>query len=279
MPTSYYWWAVYYRKSIFQKSGFKVPETWDQFLQICEKLKQGGVAPITIGSKYRWTTAAWFDYLNMRSNGPDFHINLMLGTERYDDPRVKRAFSQFWSPLIQKGYFIENPAAYTWQEAIPFMSDGKAAMYLMGDFIRDSYPKEQVEDLDFFRFPLVDRNVPVGEDAPTDGYFMAAKSQHVQAGKRLIAYFGSVEAQKYTADQLGRLATNGAVDLSIYGPVQQKGIKMIQGADFVAQFYDRDTTPEMADKGMNGFMEFWDNPQRIDDILGRLEEARKEIFK
>lgn len=152
-------------------------------------------------------------------------------------------------------------------------------MYLMGDFIRDSYPKEQVDDIDFFRFPIIDKTVPVGEDAPTDGYFMAAKSQHVKAGKRLIAFFGSVEAQKYTADQLGRLATNGDVDLSIYGAVQQKGIKMIQGADFVAQFYDRDTTPEMADKGMNGFMEFWDNPQRIDDILGRLEAARKEIFQ
>jgi ABC-type glycerol-3-phosphate transport system substrate-binding protein len=279
VPTSYYWWAVYYRKSIFQKSGFQVPETSDQFMQICEKLKQSGVAPITIGTKYRWTAAAWFDYLNMRVNGPEYHINLMLGTERYDDPRVKRVFTQFWAPMIQKGYFIKNPAAYTWQEAIPFMSDGKAAMYLMGDFIRDSYPKEQVDDIDFFRFPIIDKTVPVGEDAPTDGYFMAAKSQHVKAGKRLIAFFGSVEAQKYTADQLGRLATNGDVDLSIYGAVQQKGIKMIQGADFVAQFYDRDTTPEMADKGMNGFMEFWDNPQRIDDILGRLEAARKEIFQ
>jgi len=53
---------------------------------------------------------------------------------------------------------------------------------------------------------------------------------------------------------------------------------MIQSADFVAQFYDRDTTPEMADEGMNGMMEFWDHPDRIDSILKRLETVRKEVF-
>ena len=54
---------------------------------------------------------------------------------------------------------------------------------------------------------------------------------------------------------------------------------MMQSADFVAQFYDRDTTPEMADEGMNGFMEFWDNPGNIDDILARLESERQAIFE
>jgi ABC-type glycerol-3-phosphate transport system substrate-binding protein len=161
VPNSYYWWAIYYRKSTYNQMGFKVPETGEEFWGICEKLKGGGITPITIGTKYRWTAAAWFDYLNMRVNGPEYHINLMLGTERYDDARVKKVFSNTWAPLVQRGYFIDNAASYTWQEAITFMSDGKAAMYLMGGFIRDSYPSEQVDDLDFFRFPVLDSSVPV----------------------------------------------------------------------------------------------------------------------
>ncbi|MBA7676408.1 hypothetical protein ES703_84649 [subsurface metagenome] len=96
---------------------------------------------------------------------------------------------------------------------------------------------------------------------------------------KLLAFFGSPEAQTYTAEKLKRLSTNSEVEMSVYTPVQQKGIKMIQSADYVAQFYDRDTTPEMADKGMNGFMEFWDNPGKIGDILARLETARKDIFQ
>ncbi len=278
LPASWYWWGIYYSKSTFEKYGLQEPTTWDEFLQVCETLKANGVTPLTIGTKYRWTAAAWFDYLNMRVNGPEFHINLMLGKEKYDDPRVKKVFTDYWAPLIENGYFIENPAAYTWSEAIPFMANGEAAMYLMGDFIRDSYPKDKVDDLDFFRFPIIDPNVPVGEDAPTDGWFIAAQAQHPEAAKQLLAFMGSKEAQQYMADTLGRLPTNMEVDTANFTDAQRKGLDLIQSADFVAQFYDRDTTPEMADVGMNGFMEFWDNPGNIDDILGRLEAKRAELF-
>jgi multiple sugar transport system substrate-binding protein/raffinose/stachyose/melibiose transport system substrate-binding protein len=278
VPASWYWWAIYYRKDIFDEYGLEAPETWDEFLEVCETLKANGVAPIAIGTKYRWTAAAWFDYLNMRVNGPEFHIDLMLGKESYDDPRVLKVFTDYWAPLIENGYFIEDPAAYSWSEAIPFMLEGDAAMYLMGDFLRDSYPDEDEDKLDFFRFPIVDPAVPVGEDAPTDGFLIAANAQHEDEAKRFIGFLGGVEAQQYFADELGRLPTNMEVDTSGFTPMQQQGLELIQGADFVAQFYDRDTTPEMADEGMNGFMQFWDNPDEIEEILAYLETVRQEVF-
>jgi multiple sugar transport system substrate-binding protein/raffinose/stachyose/melibiose transport system substrate-binding protein len=214
-------------------------------------------------------------------NGPQFHIDLMLGKESYTDPRVKRVFNDYWAPLIENDYFIEDPAAYAWAEAIPFMNNGEAAMYLMGDFIRDSYPEEDVEKLDFFRFPIIDPEVPVGEDAPTDGYFIAANAQHPELAKELLAYFGSAEVQTKMANDLGRLVTNNDVSDDIYNENQRKGRALINGADYVAQFYDRDTTPEMADAGMNGFMEFWDNPtpENVDSILERLEQTRQRLFE
>jgi multiple sugar transport system substrate-binding protein/raffinose/stachyose/melibiose transport system substrate-binding protein len=113
LPTNWYWWAVYYRTDIFEEYGLEPPETWEEFLEVAETLKANGVAPIAIGTKFRWTAAAWFDYLNMRVNGPEFHINLMLGKESYDDPRVKKVFTDYWAPLIENGYFIDDPAAYT----------------------------------------------------------------------------------------------------------------------------------------------------------------------
>ncbi|HKK66044.1 MAG TPA: ABC transporter substrate-binding protein, partial [Clostridia bacterium] len=167
LPASWYWWAVYYDTRVFDEYDIEIPETWDELMAVCEKLKSNGVTPFTVGTKYRWTAAAWFDYLNMRVNGPEFHINLMLGKESYDDPRVLKVFNEYWGPMIDKGYFVESPASYAWAEAIPFMTNGDAAMYLMGDFIRDSYPEEDLEYLDFFRFPIIDPSVPVGEDAPT----------------------------------------------------------------------------------------------------------------
>ncbi|MEE8568556.1 MAG: ABC transporter substrate-binding protein [Anaerolineales bacterium] len=276
LPTSWYWWAVYYRPSIFAELNLEPPETWEEFMEVNETLKENGITPLAIGTKYRWTAAAWFDYLNMRINGPQFHIDLMLCKESYDDPRVAKVF-EYWGELLENGYFLEDAAAYSWSEALePFIA-GDAAMYLMGDFIRDSLPDEAEADLDFFRFPIIDPSVPIGEDAPTDGFFIAANSQHPEAAKEFLAYLGGVDYQTLFAEDLGRLPTNSGVDRTMFTAQQQKGMELIDGADFVAQFYDRDTTPELADEGMNAFMAFWDDPDSIADLLADLEVARQEI--
>lgn len=51
VPTSYYWWGMFYRKSNFAKWGVQEPKSWDEFLDLCDKLKSKGVAPIGLGSR------------------------------------------------------------------------------------------------------------------------------------------------------------------------------------------------------------------------------------
>lgn len=277
LPTSYYWWAVYYNKAVFAKYNLQIPKTWDEFLTVCETLKSNGVTPITIGTKAPWTAAAWFDMLNMRTNGPEFHINLMLGTEKYDDPRVKKTFEN-WKVLLDKGYFNADAASYQWQEVVPDLISGKAAMYLMGQFIMDSIPEANRGDFDFFRFPSIDPSALIGEDAPTDGYFVAANAPHPEEAKLFMGYLGSKEIQEILMKELGRMPTNTLVDTSLFTPQQQEGMDLMKGSDYVAQFYDRDTTPEMAEKGMAAMQEFWADTNKIDSILTQLEKDRALIF-
>jgi len=279
LPTSYYWWAIYYRPSIFKDAGIeKAPETWDEFLGACDKLNAKGITPITIGAKFKWPAAAWFDYLDMRVNGPQFHIDLTDLKVPYTDPKVKAVFEK-WGELISHKCFVENPAALDWQEAIDPMVQGKAAMYLMGQFIVDSYPDDKENDLDFFRFPIIDPAQPIGEDAPTDGFFMSANAQNAAAGEQFLAYIGSKEVQQRAFEEMGRLPTRTDVDITKASAPTQKGIKLIQSAAFIAQFYDRDTTPPMAEAGMEGMMKFWDNPSQLDKILTDLEAVRQRVLK
>jgi multiple sugar transport system substrate-binding protein/raffinose/stachyose/melibiose transport system substrate-binding protein len=279
LPNSYYWWAVYYRPSLFEKAGIaQPPETWDQLLEACDKLNEAGVTPITIGARFKWPAAAWFDYINMRTNGPQFHIDLMDLKVPYTDEKVKKTF-EHWQELIDHKCFIEDPAAFDWQEAVDPMVQGDAAMYLMGAFIIDSYPDEAENDLDFFRFPIIDPDMPIGEDAPTDGYFMSANAKNPEAGMKFLAHLGSKEIQQRLLDELKRLPTRTDVDISKAPESTQKGIKLIQSADYIAQFYDRDTTPPMAEAGMDGFMRFWDDPASIDQILEDLEAERQRILE
>jgi multiple sugar transport system substrate-binding protein len=54
---------------------------------------------------------------------------------------------------------------------------------------------------------------------------------------------------------------------------------MILESDGVMQFYDRDANPEMATAGMNGFVEFMDQPEKLNSILQNLENQRKRIYQ
>lgn len=279
VPTSYYWWAVYYRPSLFEQAGItEAPATWDDFLATCDALNEAGITPIAIGTKFRWTWAGWFDYLNMRLNGPEFHINLMLLTESYTDERVVAVFDA-WRQLFEHNCFIEDAAAYDWQNALDFMVQGDAAMYLIGDFVRDSYPDDMEDDLDFFQFPVMNPDMPIGEDAPTDGYFIAANARNPEGARDFLAYLGSAEVQQQAFEQLGRLPTNNEVDISDAGRFTVQGIEMLRGADYIAQFYDRDTTPPMADAGMDMFMAFAADPMGADvpALLEALDAERVRL--
>jgi ABC-type glycerol-3-phosphate transport system substrate-binding protein len=283
LPNSYYWWAMYFRKSVLKDAGLEPPKTWDDLLNACKALNAKGITPITIGTQQPWTAAAWFDYLNMRLNGPQFHLDLMLLKEKYTDERVKNVFMK-WKELFDNKCYIENSAALLWQDAVTPLVQGKAAMYLMGGFITDTYgpaakgsPAE--DDLDFVRFPIIDPNQKIGEDAPTDGVFLAKNAANLEGAKEFLAWLGSKEVQQMGVDELGRLPTRNDVDISKFTPAQQQGIALIQGADQVLQFYDRDTTPEMAERGLNAFASFFadQSESNVDALLADLEETRARL--
>ena len=59
---------------------------------------------------------------------------------------------------------------------------------------------------------------------------------------------------------------------------KRTGFQVLSDADGLAQFYDRDTHPEMAATGMEGFQEFMVNPDRLPEIRARLEEKRLQVF-
>ena len=277
VPYTYYQWGVYYRKDLFAEQGIEVPKTWDEFLEVGKKLRAAGIAPVTIGTKFLWTAAGWFDYLNMRINGLDFHLDLMSGKVPYTDDRVRKVFDR-WKQLLDNDFFIENHASYSWQEAQPFIFQGKAAMYLIGNFFVPFFPEDIAENMDYFQFPVIDESVALYEDAPTDTIHIPAKAQNKADARKFLAFMARPENQGELNTTLGQLPPNKNTPVPD-NRFLKVGFDVLSNAAGLGQFYDRDTKPEMAKIGMKGFQEFMVKPDRLDKILGRLEKARKRIFK
>ena len=275
VPFSYYQWGVYYRKDIYDANGISIPKTYDEFLDNCKKLKANGIASVAIGTKYLWTAAGWFDYINLRTNGLDYHIDLMLGKTKYTDEGVVNTFKN-WARAIDAGCFMDDHQNYSWQEAQAPLINGEAASYLIGNFIVANLPEETQGQLDFYQFPPIDPNMELGEDAPTEIIFMPANAQNVENGKKFMAFFAQPENLTAMNNVLGQLSTHSG-SAAPSDRFQRAGAEMLSKSK-TAQFFDRDTTPEMAKAAMQLMVDFMLEPESMMEILEEIEEERSRIF-
>lgn len=279
VPYTYYQWGVYYRKDIFEKLGLEVPKTWDEFLAACAKLKENDITPITIGTKYLWTAAGVFDYLNLRTNGYNVHNDLTAGKIKYTDERIRKTFGH-WDELVKPGYFIENHASMSWQEALAPMVQGKAAMYVMGNFAVAPLREAGLTDdqLDFFQFPVINPEVAMAEEAPTDTFHIPSGAKNKEDARKFLAFLGTKDIQTMVNKELGQLPIHKDAEVKDDKFIQA-GFDMLSNASDLAQFYDRDAPAEMAKAGMEGFQEYMVKPERKDKILERLDKVQAKVYK
>ncbi|MCY4447161.1 MAG: extracellular solute-binding protein [Rhodobacteraceae bacterium] len=280
VPYTYYQWGVYYRQDIFEDLNIKVPTNWDEFVQAGNTLLENGITPITIGTKYLWTAAGVFDYINLRTNGYDFHMALTLGEVPWTDDRVRQTMDN-WKSIVDAGFFLENHAAFTWQEALAPMVNGEAAMYVMGNFAVAPLREAGLSDdqLGFFQFPIINSEISIAEEAPTDTVHIPANAKNKENAKKFLAYIARADVQTQINQTLGQLPINSGSSITS-DKFLEAGFSMLSAADGgIAQFFDRDAPAEMAQAGMQGFQEFMVKPDRLDAILDRLEKARQRIYQ
>jgi multiple sugar transport system substrate-binding protein len=278
VPYTDYQWGIYYRRDLFEQAGVtEKPKTWDEFLAACEKIKAAGLEPIVIGSKDLWPTAGWFDYLNLRINGYDFHMELMAGKIPYTDPRVKALFEK-WGELLAKGYFVKNHASLSWQESQSLLYQGKAAMMLIGNFIVPNFPPEVKDNMDFFPVPKIVADMADYEEAPMDSVHVPAKAQNKEDAKKFMAFVARADVQEQINKALLQLPINKKSAIAD-DRFLRMGKELLDNAAGLAQFFDRDTSEDLATIAMKGFQEFMIKPERLDKVLEDIERARKRIYK
>jgi len=278
-PTVYYSWGMFYRKDLFSKAGIAAePTSWDAFLDDCKKLKAAGITPIAVAGRDAWTLAGWFDYLDLRLNGNAFHQKLMAGEVPYTDPRVKKVYAT-WKQLIDDGYFIDNSLSYNLDAAQPFLFQGKAAMMLMGTFISAGFPENVKAQMGYFRFPIIDSNVPTAEDGPVESLHIPSVAKNKADAHEFLKFVETPAIGAQLAEGLGSLSANSKSPPPT-DPISRIGFQILSTTrGGIAQFYDRDMTKEMADEGMKGMQQFVSDPTKIDPILAQLEQDRQRIYK
>ncbi|MFE9808591.1 ABC transporter substrate-binding protein [Streptomyces sp. NPDC005548] len=279
VPLYTYPWAIFYRKSVFRQHGYEVPTTWDQFVDLCKQMKKDGLVPIAFGDKDAWPALGTFDQINFRTNGYDFHVDLMAGKAAWTDAKVRTAFDH-WAEILP--YHQEGAVGRTWQDAAQSLAAKKSGMYLLGTFVGQQFTNEaDREDLDFFAFPEIDS--AYGQDtveAPTDGFLLSKAPKNRSGAVKLLEYLGSPAAEQiYLTSDPNVVAASTKADTSSYSALQKKAYEMISGAKHLTQFMDRDSRPDFTATVMQpALQKFIRDPKGIDSLLSSIERQKKTIF-
>jgi multiple sugar transport system substrate-binding protein/raffinose/stachyose/melibiose transport system substrate-binding protein len=282
VPFGYHYAGLFYNKKVMAKAGLSEPKTWADLLAACKKLKAAGVAPIALGSKNRWPAQFWFDYLLLRTAGPDYRAKLMAGKAAYTDPEVMKAM-KMWKELTDAGFFAKNPNADDWTDAADKVMKGEAGMTLMGTWITgywDGLKQKAGEDYDFWEFPVIDAKVPKAAVGPVDGLVISANAKNPEGAKKLLAFLiQDTASQAAWAKAQGALSPNIKVDPASYSPVMRRALEVVNGAKAFAFNYDLATTPPAAEVGLSMFAEFMNDPAGYPALLKRTQEQVAAVFK
>lgn len=180
MPYQPYTTGVWFNKDMFDAAGItKSPETWTEFLGVCQKLKDSGVNAITCNSD---GMTLLYGYQMARYVGQARLIEILDNVQWADVPEAKKAAEEIQS-LFVKGYMSEYaPANYPdGQNEIGF---GESAMILNASWIPNEINQNTGAQINwgFFPWPAVDGGVDgiEGSMVGSQGAGIVAKSEHKQ---------------------------------------------------------------------------------------------------
>ena len=273
-PLYYYVWGFVYRKSLFDRLGIRPPATWSEFLQTCERLKAAGVTPLAVGAKSGWPAAGWFDYLNLRINGIDFHRKLLRGEARFSTPQVRRVFD-VWGDLLRKGYFLDATMDQEPERVMPYLYRDRVGMVLSGSFVASRFPAAIGADMGFFGFPSYSPGMPVYEEAPIDVLVLPTRGLNPGARKRFLTFLAETGAMRKIAEADQTLSAQVDPDPR---PIWlgDAPSRVWHGAAGLTYFFDRDAKTELVGPTYEGLRRFLKAPHDTDQVVHYIDDAIKK---
>lgn len=244
--------GMWYNKAIFEEAGVDVPETWPQFLNVVQKIKDAGYIPIALGAGDRWPAHFWWVYLAMRIGGEAAFNAAYTGEGSFaDEPFVKageRLLELKALEPFQEGYL---GADQNLQAAL--VGNGKAAMELMGQWA----PPTQVansdngegleEDLGWFKFPSVPGGAGTKDDIMGGGNGYVAGKDAPDEAVDFLSYMMQEEWNEKMVISDGGIPTVAGAEDALESENMQKIADAVANADYFQLYYDQFLPPAVGE--------------------------------
>ncbi len=233
--------GIIYNKTIFNDLGIKVEDikTYDDFLDVCEKIQATGVAPIVVGGSDIWHLGFWWGYFwqdEVSKENPDWLKDRYLDKVSFTDDNVKEAMERM-TDLFKSGYIEKGWTSTAESQAPSILISEQAAMYYCGPFV---FP--QIEEADssfeygYFGLPSKDGSINIIGGPTVQGWAINAETQKndplkTQAVYDFMKYFYEKDTYTEFVQKMGAVPT--LKEEIVYGGAEpiQEVLRLAREAD------------------------------------------------
>lgn len=279
--------GILYNEDMFVEHGWEIPETWDEFIALCDTIEEEGIVPIYLGFKDTWTCLAPWNALAVGLTDSDVYNQVNKGNTTFE--KEYKEVAEKMKMLLN--YAEPNPYAYSYNDACTAFARGEAAMYTIG-----SYAVPQIKsvnpdmNINSFTFPANESKEDNVLNSGIDLNFAVMKesSEKKEAIYEVLSFlYEDKTIQIYLDDQGGITCKEGNFKV----PNEIGGMREYIEAGKVADFHDHHYPSEMSvdaliqtflmdesDEAVETFLKRFDSEwERYNrDLIRKVKEYYKE---
>lgn len=200
MPINNHVIVVWYNKHVFADANIdekNLPKTWDDFLALCQKLKDAGKIPLAVAlTTPPFGLSYYSDYSIARTTDDQYRIDLMDLKASFNDDRWKKAMDIMTSI---KPYIHPDSLTIDYGTAALMFANGEVAMTMHGTWLNGTLQAEMNKkpfvDYDYFEFPIIDPSVEKIGIGAANGFAIAKNSKNIENAKLWLKFWTREETQ------------------------------------------------------------------------------------
>ena len=258
--------GILYNKDMFEEHGWEIPNTWNEFIALCDEIENAGVQPLYFGYKDTWTCLAPWNALAVGITDSDTCNQVNLGNTTFQ--AAYRDVAEKMKVLLN--YAEPNPYAYGYNDACTAFAKGQTAMYPIGSYAIPQIKSVNPEmNIDSFTFPANDAEEDNVLNSGIDLQFCVMKNcENKEAVYEVLRFLYDDETiQTYLEYQSGIACKDGDFEI----PSELEGMRTYIVEDRMADFQDHHYPSEMSVDAMIQTFLIDDSEDAVDTFLKRFD--------
>ncbi|MGM0882524.1 MAG: extracellular solute-binding protein [Bacillota bacterium] len=284
LPFGGYSEAIFYNKKIFSELGLSIPTTWEQLLDVSEKIKAAGYTPFGLAAKDAWVNGMLWNSVMERHVGMDAMNKVVTGEAKWTDENFVKGFAAY-ADLVNKDYFTKGALGLAYADQGAQLLSGKAAMVFTGSWDANRFTSDEAGDLKgqigYFAFPSItggagDQTSINASYSNGFGFSANLNEDQVAGVKKFIANFYNEEIQKRTLIEDKLLPSMKLSDLSGVDPLISDVLTVMAGASTSWPAFDSITQPAVTAEIGVGIQELIGKVSTPEKVAAKIQAAQEK---